>query len=110
MRLTSAVRSDAAELPGLDGSALPYRQALARLAPEAARRPSWREYPCGLAWEDRWEDGGLSIRPAAGFRVRYEIARGPLRQSFVLEDSATAWDGILPARTFAGRMTLPLSV
>jgi UDP-3-O-acyl-N-acetylglucosamine deacetylase len=96
-----SLRADAAELPGLDGSALPYREALARLAPAAALRPAWREYPCGLVWEDRWEGGGLSIRPAERFRVRYEIGRGALRQAFVLEDAGAAWDGILPARTFA---------
>ena len=96
-----SIRADAAELPGLDGSALPFREALARLAPEAARAPAWREYPCGLAWEDRWADGYLRIRPAPGFRVRYELDRGPLRQACVLEDPAAAWSGILPARTFA---------
>ena len=93
--------ADAAELPGLDGSALPFREALARLVPAAARVPSWREYPCRLAWEDRWDGGHLSIRPADRFRVRYEIDRGPVRQALVLEEAADAWDGILPARTFA---------
>jgi UDP-3-O-[3-hydroxymyristoyl] N-acetylglucosamine deacetylase len=96
-----SLRADAAELPGLDGSALPFRAALARLAPSAAGRPAWREYPCGLAFEDRWDGGHLSIRPADRFRVRYEIERGPLRQAWVLEDAEAAWDGILPARSFA---------
>jgi UDP-3-O-[3-hydroxymyristoyl] N-acetylglucosamine deacetylase len=96
-----SLRADAPELPGLDGSALPYREALARLAPSAARMPAWREYPCSLAWEDRWDDGHLSIRPADRFRVRYVLERGPLRQAFALGDAATAWSEILPARTFA---------
>jgi len=95
-----SLRADAPELPGLDGSALPYREALARQAPSAARMPAWREYPCALAWEDSWEDGHLSIRPADRFRVRYVLERGPLRQAFGLDDAATAWSEILPARTF----------
>lgn len=96
-----SLRADASELPGLDGSALPYREALSRLSPASARAPAWREYPCGLAWEDDWDDGHLSIRPADRFRVRYVLERGPLRQAFVLEDAAAAWREILPARTFA---------
>ncbi len=96
-----SVRADAAELPGLDGSALPFRDALARLAPAAAAHRAWREYPCDLAWEDRWDGGHLSIRPAERFRVRYELDRGPLRQAYVLGTAADAWDGILPARSFA---------
>jgi UDP-3-O-[3-hydroxymyristoyl] N-acetylglucosamine deacetylase len=71
------------------------------LVPSAARAPAWREYPCGLAWEDRWKDGRLSIRPADRFRVRYELERGPLRQAFELDDAAAAWAEVLPARTFA---------
>jgi UDP-3-O-[3-hydroxymyristoyl] N-acetylglucosamine deacetylase len=96
-----AIRADAPELPGLDGSALPYRDALARLAPEAAAAPAWREYPCGLRWERHWADGHVKIRPAERFRVRYELDRAALRQSVMLEDAATAWREILPARTFA---------
>lgn len=96
-----SIRADAAELPGLDGSALPFREALARLVPEKARMPAWREYPCGLEWEERWSGGYFRVRPAERFRVVYELERGPLRQAFVLDDAAAAWNGILPARTFA---------
>lgn len=96
-----SLHADAAELPGLDGSALPYREALTRLVPAAARFPAWREYPCGIVWEDRWEDGHLAIRPADRFQVRYTLERGSLRQEFALEDASTAWREILPARTFA---------
>ena len=95
------IRSDTAEIPGLDGSALPYRDALSRLAPERAVRPAWREYPSDLSWEYSWNYGWMRVRPAARFRVRFELDRPPLRQTFVLEDAATAWSQILPARTFA---------
>jgi UDP-3-O-[3-hydroxymyristoyl] N-acetylglucosamine deacetylase len=95
------IRCDAAEIPGLDGSALPFREALSRLAPERAARPAWNEYPSNLSWEYHWSYGWIRVRPAARFRVRFELERPPLRQAFVLEDAATAWSHILPARTFA---------
>ncbi|MDQ3000581.1 MAG: UDP-3-O-acyl-N-acetylglucosamine deacetylase [Fibrobacterota bacterium] len=92
---------DAPEPPGLDGSALAYREALARLNPAGAAAPAWRHYSSGLDWEYHWSYGSLRVRPASGFRVRYELDRAPLRQVFVLEDPETAWREILPARTFA---------
>lgn len=92
---------DQAEPPNLDGSALPFREALSRLAPERAAFPAWREYPSDLAWEHHWEYGHMRVRPAARFRVRYELDRPSLRQTFALEDAESAWTGILPARTFA---------
>ena len=95
------VRSDAAELPGLDGSALPFRDALARLFPEPARNPAWREYPCDLAWEHAWEGGHIRIRPAERFSVRYAFDRDGLSQARRLDEPAEAWADILPARTFA---------
>ncbi len=94
------VRCDALEIPGLDGSALPFREALAGLAPQAAARPAWTEYPCDLAWEYHWSYGSIRVRPADRFRVRFELDRAPLRQAFLLENAATAWREILPARTF----------
>lgn len=95
------VRADAAELPGLDGSALPFRDALARLFPERAARPEWREYPCDLRWEHTWEGGYIRIRPAERFRARYALDAKGLRQECLLEEARDAWDAILPARTFA---------
>jgi UDP-3-O-acyl-N-acetylglucosamine deacetylase len=95
------VRCDSAEVPGLDGSALPFRDALAGLAPEIAARPAWREYPSDLTWEYHWGYGWIRVRPAARFRVRFELDRGPLTQAFAAGDPATVWNEILPARTFA---------
>lgn len=92
---------DQAEPPNLDGSALPFRDALSRLAPECAAIPSWREYPSDLTWEHHWGYGHMRVRPAGRFRVRYELDRPPLRQAFVLENPGSAWTEILPARTFA---------
>jgi UDP-3-O-acyl-N-acetylglucosamine deacetylase len=95
------VECDAPELPGLDGSALPYRHALSRLFPSAAASPAWKEYPTDLDWEYHWSYGCLRIRPASRFSVRWELDRGPLRQSFTLADAAAAFREVLPARTFA---------
>lgn len=95
------IECDAAELPGLDGSALPFREALSRLDPASAASPAWRLRPCNLEWEYHWSYGSIRVRPAAAFRAAYELDRSPLRQSFVLEDAATAWREVLPARTFA---------
>lgn len=86
------------EVPGLDGSALPFRAALASLFPGG--HPRWREYDCDLRWETEWENGSLRVEPARNFNVTYEIDRGPLRESFRLESPAQAWEEILPARTF----------
>jgi UDP-3-O-acyl-N-acetylglucosamine deacetylase len=92
---------DAAELPGLDGSALPFREALAALDPAAASSPGWREYATDLEWEYHWSYGHIRVRPAAGFRLHWELDRLPLRQTFRLEDPVSAYREILPARTFA---------
>jgi UDP-3-O-acyl-N-acetylglucosamine deacetylase len=95
------IACDGPEPPGLDGSALPYRDALASLAPDRESAPAWREYECDLAWEYHWSYGSMRVRPSERFRVRFELDRGPLRQTVILADAREAWDGILPARTFA---------
>ncbi len=92
---------DAAELPGLDGSALPFREALAAMAPASAAKPAWREYAADLSWEYHWSYGHIRVRPAPHFRVSWSLDRSPLRQVFNLEDPGTAYREILPARTFA---------
>ncbi len=88
------------ELPGLDGSALPFREAIARLDPKIARQPAWSEYHSGLEWEHEWEYGFIRVRPAPRFEVLYRVERHGLRQAFHLRDADTAWREILPARTW----------
>jgi UDP-3-O-acyl-N-acetylglucosamine deacetylase len=95
------VRCEGPEVPGLDGSALPFRDLLKRFSPRHASAPAWREYPCDLAWETEWDGGFLRAAPAGNFAVTYEIDRASLRQSFRLESPRQAWEEILPARTFA---------
>lgn len=95
------VECDGAEPPILDGSALPFREALSSLAPERASRPVWREYPCRLEWEHDWGRGHIRVRPSDRFRVRFELDVPPFRQSFQVGDAATAWREVLPARTFS---------
>jgi UDP-3-O-acyl-N-acetylglucosamine deacetylase len=94
------VRFRGPEVPILDGSALPFREALARLVPARAARPAWREFPSGLAWEEAWADGHLRVRPAARFRAVYRLDRPPLRETCAVESPEQAWDEVLPARTF----------
>lgn len=91
---------DGPELPIFDGSALPFRDALGRLFPDAALSPSWSEYEAGLEWTEEWDGGCLSVRPAEAFSARYEVERGPLREQAILRSPAEAWDAVLPARTF----------
>ncbi len=94
------VHCDAEEPPGLDGSAIPFFEAMARAVPEAAERPAWREYSSRLVWRHAGPEGVLSAEPAPSFSVEYELDRPPLRQRFVLSDPAAAVPEILPARTF----------
>lgn len=97
---TIDVRLTAPEVPILDGSALPWREALGRLFPERAASPRWKEYDAPLVWEDLWEGGHLRVRPADRFRATYILERGPLRETAVLESPESAWAEVLPARTF----------
>jgi UDP-3-O-acyl-N-acetylglucosamine deacetylase len=94
------VRCEAAEPPGLDGSALPFRRAFSELFPGAADRPSWTEYPSRLRFDYEGPEGRLQAEPAPAFSVDYELDRGPLSQRFLLADAETAMRDILPARTF----------
>lgn len=94
------VLCDAEELPGMDGSARPFAEALSAAMGSAASLPAWEEYACGLTWEHAWKDGFIRARPSARFRVDYAWEQGPLRQSFRLEGAPAAWREVLPARTF----------
>ena len=94
------IHCEGEELPILDGSALPIRDAISSLAAERAAVPAWDEYPCDLAWEHHWAYGHIRVRPAPSLRVRYDLDRPPLRQTYVLDGPESAWREILPARTF----------
>ncbi len=95
------IHCDVSELPGLDGSALGFRDALSQLTPQRAVEPSWREYPCPLHWEHHWSYGYVRVQPATNFRIRYILDRAPLHQNFLLDDPQVAWNEVLPARSFA---------
>jgi UDP-3-O-acyl-N-acetylglucosamine deacetylase len=90
------VRCDAAEPPGLDGSALPF---YAFLAAEAApaRVP---EYDSNLEWVHEGPEGFLRARPHSRFSVEYFWDAGDVHQRCELASAADAPAEILPARTF----------
>lgn len=94
------VRIEGPEVPNLDGSGLPFRDALAGLWPERASSPRWREAPCDLAWEHAWPGGHIRIEPAERFSLAYELERPGLSQRVLVRAPAEAWEGILPARTW----------
>jgi UDP-3-O-acyl-N-acetylglucosamine deacetylase len=94
---------DASEVPGLDGSARPFFEALSAatgVATEAAPRPAWREYPCDLNWAYAGREGSIMAEPASRFSVEYVLDRPPLSQTYRLADPGVAAREILPARTF----------
>lgn len=94
------IRCEGGEVPILDGSALPFREALAGLAPERAAHPSWREYPCATAWEQSWEGGYVRVRPAKRFAATYILRRRCCTGEVRVESAEQAWHGALPARTW----------
>ena len=94
------VRIGGPEVPNLDGSALPFRDALAELFPERAAAPVWREALCDLAWEHAWPGGHIRIEPAERFSLAYEVERPGLSQRVVVSAPSEAWREILPARTW----------
>lgn len=94
------VRLTAPEIPILDGSALPFREALARLFPGAAAVPAWREAPCSLAWEQRWPGGYLRARPAPRLSIDCVLSRWPLREACRVDSPVGAYREILEARTW----------
>ncbi len=95
------------EFPVLDGSALPYLHALRELGSSRSDlpEPGWREYPSNLEWDHNWTSkdgfsGFIRVRPAARFRVRYELEYPPLKETYELVDPESALWEVLPARTF----------
>jgi hypothetical protein len=87
--------------PLLDGSALPWCEALTQLAAsqgEGFHVP--REVECGVTYEKVWQNGFLRAEPATHFSVTYTIERGAFSSHFHLETAAEAYEAILPARTF----------
>jgi UDP-3-O-acyl-N-acetylglucosamine deacetylase len=92
------VRCDAAEPPGLDGSALPFYELLYGAAPNGACRA--REYECAIEWTHDGPEGSLRARPHTHFSVEYLWEDGEVRQSFELQNADEAPDRVLPARTF----------
>lgn len=97
------IEVDGPELPILDGSALPYVEALGRvgLRPQQARRRLLRvEKPIRVTDGDRFS----ILRPATGFRVTYTIdfqGRFPGPQHFFLDVTPRSFAAELaPARTF----------
>lgn len=91
---------NALELPILDGSALPYRDALSRLFPERAAAPAWREVPSSLEWEMTWPGGYLKVKPAVRFSATCILSSPSLEETVHLESADQAWREILPARTY----------
>jgi UDP-3-O-acyl-N-acetylglucosamine deacetylase len=91
------VACDAAEPPGLDGSARPWFTAFAAVAEKPGRRP---EQASGLTWEHAGREGWIRAVPAPHFSVAYSLERGAFQDAFHLESLDAAPLEILPARTF----------
>lgn len=94
------VHLQSTEPPNLDGSSLPFRDALARLFPERAAAPVWEEYPSSLSWDHAGPEGSIRVRPAGRFSLDYAWEHGPLRQACSLQSPEEVWSRVLPARTF----------
>ncbi len=94
------IHLESEETPLLDGSAQPFRNALAELFPASVQVPAWEEYPCDLRWSDSWEGGWLRAEPASRFRVQSTVARGEIEETYTLENPRQAFVEVLPARTF----------
>jgi UDP-3-O-[3-hydroxymyristoyl] N-acetylglucosamine deacetylase len=83
-------------LPLLDGSALPWREALAEFAPPE----SPHQYPSQLSLDLSWPGGYLRAEPASAFSATYEIERHGYHSRYHLEAAESAYAQVLPARTF----------
>ena len=91
------VRCDAAEPPGLDGSALPFSEILAAAAGTAPRA---REYASGLDWEYDGPEAYLRGRSPPTLSVEYLWVEGDFVLLFDVSSAADAPAHVLPARTF----------
>lgn len=95
------VACDAEEIPGLDGSARPWFDLLARAAHPAAFIPHPpHEYETDLRWSYEGPEGCITAEPASAFSVRYTVYRDEFRETATLVSAADAPATILPARTF----------
>jgi UDP-3-O-acyl-N-acetylglucosamine deacetylase len=90
------ITCDAAEPPGLDGSARPWFTAIAAAAEKPGRRPEY----AAPGWRHEGPEGFLLAESADWFSVEYTIARGVFRETFRLDAAEAAPSEILPARTF----------
>ena len=91
---------DSSEPPGLDGSSLPFYNALSRIFPEAAKAPQWSEYSSNLDWTYEGPEGSLRASPANSFSVDYTWDKPPLQERVAVETPSDTVNEILPARTF----------
>ena len=92
------IACDAAELPGLDGSARPWYTALAAAVPPEYAAPP-RQY-AAPGWRYEGSEGSLHAEAADHFSVEYTLERGAFCDSFSLTSASAAAAEILPARTF----------
>lgn len=97
------VACEGGEIPNLDGSALPFREALAALSPGRTLAPGWREYPTRLRWDREWDGGWIRVRPSSRFAVTYTWERCGLSETVRVDSPGQAWHDILPARTWITR-------
>ncbi len=95
------ITCDAAELPGLDGSAASYYGVLNALCIDrefsAARV---REYETDLHWNHDGPEGSIRAMPHPHFAVDYRWTSGEVHQHFELSSVLDAPQAVLPARTF----------
>jgi UDP-3-O-acyl-N-acetylglucosamine deacetylase len=93
------VRCDAAEPPGLDGSALPWFD-LFRKTAGSGFTPGARERDLAISWAYEGPEGRLTAEPAPRFSVEYALERGDFRSAYALHAVDEAPREVLPARTF----------
>jgi len=99
------ITCDAAEIPGLDGSAWPWFELLSAAEHPVAEPPhphdfSCREYETSLKWSYEGPEGRMSAEPAEYFSVTYTLERGTFHETYRLESASEAPLEVLPARTF----------